>query len=223
MTIADGMTPTAARSLGPPQFFLLNSKRFLDQAGEWYLDTTAGRLYYKPLSGQNMANAKVELPRLETLVEVGGTYDQPVRGLEFSGLTFTGTSWLDPASANGYANQQTGTFITGVQSHRPADAFTSCKSGCKGFEGARNGWAQTAVTPYSVRPRPGAPVATPITWDELEDPDLRPDGFTTATVPDRLAAGDDPWAGMGRRARSLQSRWRRLETLVAEAEAAAPA
>ncbi|QYG94895.1 ATP-dependent DNA ligase [Iamia sp. SCSIO 61187] len=88
---------------------------------------------------------------------------------------------------------------------------------------ARNGWAQTAVTPYSVRPRRGAPVATPITWDELEDPDLRPDGFTTATVPDRLAAGDDPWAGMGRRARSLQSRWQRLEGLVAEAEASASA
>src|SRR5262249_34520159 len=34
---------------------------------------------------------------------------------------------------------------------------------------ARNGWAQTAVAPYSVRPRPGAPVATPITWDELDD------------------------------------------------------
>jgi bifunctional non-homologous end joining protein LigD len=87
---------------------------------------------------------------------------------------------------------------------------------------ARNGWAQTAVTPYSVRPRRGAPVATPITWDELEDPDLRPDGFTTATVPDRLAGGDDPWAGMGRHARSLQSRWPRLEALVAEAEASAP-
>ncbi|MEV3936551.1 ricin-type beta-trefoil lectin domain protein [Glycomyces sp. NPDC049804] len=125
-----------------PQYYLLNSKRFLDQGGEWYLDTTAGRLYYKPLAGQNMANAKVELPRLETLVEVGGTYDAPVRALEFSGLTFTGTSWLDSSSNNGYANQQTGTFITGVQQHRPADAFTSCRSGCKGFEAARNGWAQ---------------------------------------------------------------------------------
>ncbi|GAA2153784.1 MULTISPECIES: RICIN domain-containing protein [Glycomyces] len=125
-----------------PTFYLLNSKRFLDQGGEWYLDTTAGRLYYKPLSGQNMANAKVELPRLKTLVEVGGTYDAPVRGLVFSGLTFTGTTWLEPGSNNGYANQQTGTFITGVQPNRPADAFTSCKSGCKGFEAARNSWAQ---------------------------------------------------------------------------------
>ncbi|GAA2274334.1 RICIN domain-containing protein [Glycomyces scopariae] len=126
-----------------PQFFLLNSKRFLDQAGEWYLDTAAGRLYYKPLAGQSMATAKVELPRLETLVEIGGTYDQPVRALAFAGLVFTGTSWLDPGSNNGYANQQTGTFITGVQANRPADAFTSCRSGCRGFEAARNSWAQT--------------------------------------------------------------------------------
>ncbi|THV29569.1 ricin-type beta-trefoil lectin domain protein [Glycomyces paridis] len=126
-----------------PQFFLLNSKRFLDQAGEWYLDTGAGRLYYKPLAGQSISTAKVELPRLETLIEVGGTYGAPVRALEFSGLTFTGTTWLDPGSNNGYANQQTGTFITGVQAERPSDAFTSCRSGCRGFEAARNSWAQT--------------------------------------------------------------------------------
>lgn len=81
---------------------------------------------------------------------------------------------------------------------------------------ARNGWAQTAVAPYSVRPRPGAPVATPITWDELDDPDLRPDGFTVATVPERLDRIDDPWAGMARHARSLRSRWEHLERLVTE-------
>ena len=36
-------------------------------------------------------------------------------------------------------------FITGVQPDRPADAFTSCAVGCRGFEGSRNGWAQTAA------------------------------------------------------------------------------
>jgi bifunctional non-homologous end joining protein LigD len=81
---------------------------------------------------------------------------------------------------------------------------------------ARNGWAQTAVAPYSVRPRAGAPVATPITWDELDDPDLRPDGFTVATVPERLDRIDDPWAGMARHARSLKSRWEHLERLVTD-------
>ncbi|MDT0347426.1 right-handed parallel beta-helix repeat-containing protein [Streptomyces litchfieldiae] len=125
-----------------PTFWLLNSRAFLDEPGEWYLDAEAGTLYYKPLDGQDLADAQVELPRLETLVEVGGTYDEPAHGLTFEGLTFTGTTWLHPSSPNGYANQQTGTFITGVQPDRPADAFTSCSAGCKGFEGARNNWAQ---------------------------------------------------------------------------------
>ncbi|MGN9908774.1 NEW3 domain-containing protein [Phytohabitans sp. LJ34] len=125
-----------------PTYFLLNARRFLDEPGEWYLDPTAGTLYYKPLPGQDIRQARVELPRLESLVQVGGTYDAPARNLRFEGLTFTGTTWLHPSSPNGYANQQTGVFITGVQPDRPADAFTSCAVGCRGFEGSRNGWAQ---------------------------------------------------------------------------------
>lgn len=128
-----------------PTYFLLNSRRFLDEPGEWYLDTTAGTLYYKPLPGQDMGQARVELPRLESLAQIGGTYDEPARNLRFEGLTFTGTTWLHPSTPNGYANQQTGVFITGVQPDRPADAFTSCAVGCRGFEGSRNGWAQAAA------------------------------------------------------------------------------
>ncbi len=79
---------------------------------------------------------------------------------------------------------------------------------------ARNGWAQTAVSPYSVRPRRRAPVATPITWDELDD--VRPDGWTIDSVPGRLADGGDPWAQMGRHGRSLGSRRGRLDDLMAE-------
>ena len=41
---------------------------------------------------------------------------------------------------------------------------------------ARNAWAQTAVPPYAVRPRPGAPVAVPLRWRELESARLRPTG-----------------------------------------------
>jgi hypothetical protein len=128
-----------------PTYFLLNSRHFIDEPGEWYLDTTTGTLYYKPLPGQDIQQARVELPRLESLVQVGGTYDAPARNLRFEGLTFTGTTWLHPSSPNGYANQQTGVYITGVQPDRPADAFTSCAVGCRGFEGSRNGWAQAAA------------------------------------------------------------------------------
>ena len=62
----------------------------------------------------------------------------------------------------------------------------------------RNSYAQTVVAPYSVRARPGAPVATPLHWDEVEDPGLSPDRFTLRTVAARLAEVADPWAGMTR-------------------------
>jgi bifunctional non-homologous end joining protein LigD len=68
---------------------------------------------------------------------------------------------------------------------------------------ARNGYAQTTVAPYAVRARPGAPVATPLRWEELEDDALRPDGWTLRTLPDRLAADGDPWEEIGRTARAL--------------------
>ncbi len=82
---------------------------------------------------------------------------------------------------------------------------------------ARNGWAQTVVAPYSVRPRAGAPVATPITWDELDDPALRPDGWTIATVPARVADNGDPWSDMRRHGRALAARAPKLDALLAEA------
>jgi bifunctional non-homologous end joining protein LigD len=59
----------------------------------------------------------------------------------------------------------------------------------------RNGYAQTVVAPYSIRPLPTAPVATPVAWDEVRDPDLGPRRYTVLTVVPRLAA-PDPWAGM---------------------------
>ena len=67
----------------------------------------------------------------------------------------------------------------------------------------RNGRAQTAVPPYAVRPRPGAPVATPLRWEELEDGGLRPDGWTLHTVRERLDGGGDPWAGIAKAAGAL--------------------
>ena len=82
---------------------------------------------------------------------------------------------------------------------------------------ARNGYAQTAVAPYSVRPRAGAPVATPVEWDELDDPELRADRWTIATIPDRMATRPDPWADMARHGRSLPSRKERLARLVRDA------
>lgn len=53
---------------------------------------------------------------------------------------------------------------------------------------------RTMAGAYSPRALPGATVSTPITWDELEDVD--PAAFTVRSVPERLAAVGDPWAGL---------------------------
>ncbi|MET9266118.1 DNA polymerase ligase N-terminal domain-containing protein [Amycolatopsis sp. NPDC004079] len=53
---------------------------------------------------------------------------------------------------------------------------------------------KTLVAPYSVRPKPGAPVSVPLEWDELDDPDLTPDRWTIRTVLDRVAKTGDPFA-----------------------------
>lgn len=79
----------------------------------------------------------------------------------------------------------------------------------------RNAYAQTAVAPYSVRARDGAPVATPLEWDELDGRGLRPDRFTIRDLPKRLAGQRDPWANMYRHARSLTAPMGRLAKLRA--------
>lgn len=68
---------------------------------------------------------------------------------------------------------------------------------------ARNTYAQTVVAPYGVRALPGAPVATPLEWDELEDPELHPRRWTLRDVADRLADRGCPWSDIRPAARSL--------------------
>jgi bifunctional non-homologous end joining protein LigD len=58
----------------------------------------------------------------------------------------------------------------------------------------QNTYIKTLVAPYSVRPADGAPVSTPISWQELDDPDLRSDRWTIRTVADRVAKVGDLFA-----------------------------
>ncbi len=99
--------------------------------------------------------------------------------------------------------------------HRTVEARKNKRGDRVYLDIMRNAYAQTAVAPYSVRARRGAPVATPLEWDELDTRGLRADGFTIRDVPKRLAGQPDPWAGMYRRARSLTGPARRLAKLRA--------
>jgi len=60
----------------------------------------------------------------------------------------------------------------------------------------RNRYAHTSVAPYTIRARPGAPVAAPLPWEELEDPQLSSQRFTILNIFERLErGGGDPWKG----------------------------
>jgi bifunctional non-homologous end joining protein LigD len=80
----------------------------------------------------------------------------------------------------------------------------------------RNAYAHTAVAPYAVRARPGAPVATPLNWEELSDPVIAPDRLTIADVPARLERDGDPWANLRRHAQSLTAARHRLDRARSE-------
>src|SRR5207244_631533 len=75
----------------------------------------------------------------------------------------------------------------------------------------RNARGSLAVAPYSVRARPRATVATPLSWDELE-PKLDPAKFNVLTVPERLDKIGDPWDGYARVRQTLTASSKRLRS-----------
>ncbi|WP_030323788.1 RICIN domain-containing protein, partial [Streptomyces sp. NRRL B-3229] len=87
-----------------------NAHEFLNEPGEFYVDTAAQTVYYKPRPGEDMSTASVQAPTIKTLFDIKGTsLDSPVHDLRFSGITFSGTTWME-ATDNGYLNGQGGNY-----------------------------------------------------------------------------------------------------------------
>ncbi|KQN90736.1 pectate lyase [Sphingomonas sp. Leaf67] len=124
------------------RLYLANSLAFLREPGQWFVDPTPGKLYYKPRAGEDMTRVDVVMPRLEALVAIAGSYDRPVTDLQFAGLAFHHTSWLGASSAEGYASQQSGSYLAGLIPNYPADPIATCSWGCWAFETMRNRWRQ---------------------------------------------------------------------------------
>ncbi len=78
----------------------------------------------------------------------------------------------------------------------------------------RNASSQTAVPAFAVRPRDGAPVAMPITWEELQDPNLTARTYTIRNAVEHISAVGDPMKEMRRSARSLRAAANRLAKLI---------
>jgi bifunctional non-homologous end joining protein LigD len=78
----------------------------------------------------------------------------------------------------------------------------------------QNGWGKTIASVYSVRPKPGAPVSTPLRWDELTA-DVRPRDFSMAAALERVDAHGDLFAAVLEEARPLGAAAKRLAALAA--------
>jgi bifunctional non-homologous end joining protein LigD len=78
----------------------------------------------------------------------------------------------------------------------------------------QNRRGQTLAAAYCVRPRPGAPVSAPLTWDEVKS-GLTPSAFTIETMPARLAARGELWRELDESAIDLDSCMLQLSKLIA--------
>jgi bifunctional non-homologous end joining protein LigD len=76
----------------------------------------------------------------------------------------------------------------------------------------QNGWGKTIASVYSVRPKPGAPVSTPLRWEELT-PDVRPRQFTLARALERVERLGDLFAPVLEEKRPLGAAATRLARL----------
>ena len=111
------MTPNTGH---PSPFYLTNAKELLDWPGEWYHDIREHRLYYYPRDreGEGKEAFSAIYPTIETLIEVVGTPDHPVRDITIKGITFSHTTWMRP-SEKGHVPLQAGMYLTEAYKLRP--------------------------------------------------------------------------------------------------------
>jgi len=121
--------PWISKKTGNSAFYLSNSIQFLDKPGEWYLDKRARKIYYYPRSNENMLQASVVAPMLETLVVMKGTIDNPVTNFFFDVISFQYSGWTRP-SKMGHVPLQAGMYLL--------DAYKLKTPGTSGKKGLEN-------------------------------------------------------------------------------------
>jgi bifunctional non-homologous end joining protein LigD len=120
-----------------------------------------------------------------------------------------------------YSYEETRTFaelIARLVSERKPDLFTTPRSVARRrknrvyFDYLQNGKSKTIAAPYVLRAYPGAPVATPLAWDEVRH-GLRPAQFHIRNALQRFAEKGDLFRGVLERPQKLEDGLKRLETL----------
>jgi bifunctional non-homologous end joining protein LigD len=78
----------------------------------------------------------------------------------------------------------------------------------------RNDYSATFAAAYAVRPKAGAPVSAPCTWEEVIRGDVAPATFTLRNVPARIKKFGDVWADMRKRKHSLRGPIAKLKKMT---------
>ena len=78
----------------------------------------------------------------------------------------------------------------------------------------RNSYAQTGVCPYSVRALEGAPVATPLSWNELDNEFINSQTYNIQNIFKRLSTTDNPWKGFELHGKTISDTKKKLEKLM---------
>ncbi|HEX4341769.1 MAG TPA: right-handed parallel beta-helix repeat-containing protein [Verrucomicrobiae bacterium] len=111
---------------GNGPFYLANAIEFLDEPGEWFEDVAAGKVYYWPRAHEEMTNARVVAPMLESLVQMEGSLDRSVQYVGFKGIEFANTAWMRP-SESGHVPLQAGMYL--VEAYKLSPKGTSYHRG----------------------------------------------------------------------------------------------
>lgn len=87
----------------PADYYLDNVFEELKSSGQWYLDRTAGTLYYIPMDGEQRETTQIYAPVTLQLLALKGDPDAEryVEYLRFDGITFQNTDWRHPDPSDG--------------------------------------------------------------------------------------------------------------------------
>jgi len=81
-----------------PPVYIENALELLDSENEWYLDAKMHTIYYKPNKKEDIETIHCVLPRLEKLITCNN-----LSNIQFNGLLFSNTTWLQPNNDSGFA------------------------------------------------------------------------------------------------------------------------
>jgi hypothetical protein len=79
-------------AFGAKKYVVWNVREGMTQPGQWYLDRTAGKAVYWPLPGENMNEAIVLAPTMESIIRIRGGRNKPASNITIRGLTLSVTT-----------------------------------------------------------------------------------------------------------------------------------